>query len=141
MRATSARIVAGVRRRLRYSGVRAEPGVTLRELEIAGERLLLGDLDGSIAILVVSNEIGHGAYDFGDLDLRPGDVVIDIGAHVGIVSIFLAKRFPGVRVLAFEPLPRTFAVLQANLRRNRVRNVTAFNMAVSGDGADIEIIS
>lgn len=50
--------------------------------------------------------------------LRPGDVAVDVGAHVG----YFARRFartvgPGGRVLAFEPHAATHALLSANLAR------------------------
>jgi FkbM family methyltransferase len=138
---TPKRVADGFRRRLKYSGVRAEPGVVLRELQVCGEQLLLGDVAGSVAVEVVAGEVGQGAYDFRDIELEPGDTVLDIGAHVGVVSIFLAKRHPDVRVLAFEPVPRVFELLSANLRRNRVHNVSAYNLAVTGDGRDLDLIT
>jgi Met-10+ like-protein len=122
---TPKRVADGFRRRLKYSGVRAEPDVVLRELHVCGEQLLLGDIAGSVAVEVVAGEVGHGAYDFRDIEIQPGDTILDIGAHIGVVSIFLAKRHPDVRVLAFEPVPRVFELLSANLRRNRVHNVSA----------------
>jgi FkbM family methyltransferase len=42
--------------------------------------------------------------------IRPGDVVIDAGAHIGAVSRLFAER--GARVLAFEPHPQAFAALR-----------------------------
>lgn len=62
--------------------------------------------------------------------LRPGMRVVDIGAHVG----YHTKRFArlvGERgiVLAFEPDPGTFRLLQANLHKQR--NVYLFNVAVT----------
>jgi FkbM family methyltransferase len=141
VQSTPKRVADGFRRRLRYSGVRAEPDVVLRELDVGGEQLLLGDIAGSVAVEVVAGEVGHGAYDFRDIDLEPGATVLDIGAHIGVVSIFLAKRHPNVSILAFEPVPRVFELLAANLKRNRVHNVSAYNLAVTGDGRDLELFS
>jgi FkbM family methyltransferase len=135
------RIADGVRRRVRYSGVRAEPGIVLRELDVDGERMLLGDVEGSVAVEVVAGEVGQGAYDFRDIDIAPGDTILDIGAHIGIVSIYLAKRHPDARILAFEAVPRVFDLLVANVKRNKVRNVVPFNVAVTGDGRDLDLVS
>jgi FkbM family methyltransferase len=66
--------------------------------------------------------------------LREGDTIIDIGAHVGVVSIYLAKKFPLVTVYAIEPDPRNYACLLRNIALNGVANVVAINKAVSGDG-------
>ena len=64
--------------------------------------------------------------------LQPGDWAIDVGANVGQYT----KRFsdlvgPRGRVLAFEPVPATFALLAANAERFAHGNVSLFNAAVS----------
>lgn len=64
---------------------------------------------------------------------RPGDTVVDVGAHVGVLSLYLAKKYPYVRIYAVEPDPVNFACLERNIELNGVANVTAINKAVSGD--------
>jgi FkbM family methyltransferase len=65
---------------------------------------------------------------------REGDTVIDVGAHVGVVSIYLAKKFPFITVYAIEPDPQNYACLKRNIELNGVTNVTALHKAVTGDG-------
>lgn len=65
---------------------------------------------------------------------REGDTVIDVGAHVGVVSIYLAKKFPFLKVYAIEPNPVSYACLKRNIELNGVTNVTALHRAVSEDG-------
>ncbi|MFP4320887.1 MAG: FkbM family methyltransferase [Anaerolineales bacterium] len=49
--------------------------------------------------------------------LRPGMVVLDVGAHVGYYARLAAPLVGRTgRVLAFEPHPRTYATLHANLQ-------------------------
>jgi FkbM family methyltransferase len=61
-----------------------------------------------------------------------GDIAIDIGACVGHYT-YLFSRLVGSegRVFAFEPDPLMFRILQENIKRNSLSNVTALNMAVS----------
>lgn len=66
--------------------------------------------------------------------LRPGDVVVDIGAHLGVLALTLALRHPYVRVYAIEPDPLAFACLQRNLALNGAANVIALNLALAADG-------
>jgi FkbH-like protein/FkbM family methyltransferase len=40
--------------------------------------------------------------------------VIDIGANIGLFSLFVRSEAPGATVLAYEPSPAAFAVLKAN---------------------------
>jgi len=66
--------------------------------------------------------------------LRPGNVVLDVGANHGIVSLECA-RFVGStgRVHAFEPAPATRNYLIRHLKINNVDNVSVFRVAV-GEG-------
>ena len=64
--------------------------------------------------------------------IREGDWVLDIGANIGHYT----KRFSELagasgRILAFEPVPDTFALLTANVRLFAHANVSLFNAAVS----------
>lgn len=56
--------------------------------------------------------------------LRPGDVVLDIGANIGYYSV-LAGKIVGKRgrVFAFEPDPYTYGKLCQNVRINRLQDV------------------
>ncbi len=49
-------------------------------------------------------------------DLQDVRLVIDCGANVGFSSAFFLSHFPSCRVLAIEPDPGNFAMLQRNLR-------------------------
>ncbi len=64
--------------------------------------------------------------------VRPGQVVMDIGANVGFYTL-LSSQLVGEkgRVVAFEPLPRNIAFLREHLRINRVQNATLIEAAVS----------
>jgi FkbM family methyltransferase len=67
---------------------------------------------------------------------RVGDIVVDVGAHVGVVSIYLAKKYPFIKVYAIEPDPLNYACLKRNIELNGVMNVIAVNKAVTGDGQE-----
>lgn len=64
--------------------------------------------------------------------LRPGDMAIDVGAHVGYFAV-LFRLCVGERgsVLAFEPMPTTYRQLLRNVLGNRFRNVMALPIALS----------
>jgi FkbM family methyltransferase len=50
--------------------------------------------------------------------LRPGGVLVDVGANVGLYSIQLARRVERLKVLAFEPVAATYETLRRNLVKN-----------------------
>lgn len=72
--------------------------------------------------------------------IGPGQNVIDVGAHIGYFTLVMAGLV-GDRgsVLAFEPDPDNFALLQANLRLNRTRNVLAEAKALSDRAGRAEL--
>lgn len=58
-------------------------------------------------------------------------VVIDIGAHVGIYSLY-ATQSPGTKVFAFEPVPENFFLLRENIQQNGLgERIFSFPVAVS----------
>jgi len=61
--------------------------------------------------------------------IKRGDVVVDLGAHVGEVSIKCARR--GAEVYAFEAHPGIFEVLREKTRD--YPNIHVFNEAVSDE--------
>lgn len=50
-----------------------------------------------------------------------GQTIFDIGAHQGVYSKQLRKRFPTAAIYAFEPNAETFRILESNLVSDRVR--------------------
>jgi len=64
--------------------------------------------------------------------LRPGDVVYDIGAHVGLYTLLSSARVRTEgHVYAFEPLPRNLHYLRRHIELNRLSNCTVVAAAVS----------
>jgi FkbM family methyltransferase len=64
--------------------------------------------------------------------LRPGDWVVDVGANVGRYTCHMSRCVgPTGRVLAFEPIPESFALLTANVYASGATNVSLFNIALS----------
>ena len=58
---------------------------------------------------------------------------LDIGAHVGAVSVYLARKFE--RVIAFEAIPSTFEFLRLNTAE--IPNITALNVAVGSAAGEV----
>ena len=50
------------------------------------------------------------------IEVRPGDVVLDIGANIGVAAAFFAVECGAGLVHSFEPIAPIFAYLEQNLR-------------------------
>lgn len=72
--------------------------------------------------------------------LRPGDVVLDVGANVGLTTLVAARAVgEGGKVYAFEPHPAVFAFLKDNLALNGAANVVAENVALGDREGTVRI--
>jgi FkbM family methyltransferase len=103
------------------------------------------DLDGTRFRFLIGDSIGRQWYDnesrsgmtpeqafMRDRMIRPGDVIIDCGAHHGMETIpFALWAGSKGRVLAFEPIEENFQILTANVALNGLQNVTCFQYAIS----------
>lgn len=78
----------------------------------------------------------YNAYETHELNfmtavLRPGDVVIDIGANIGLFALVAARAVgPGGSVHAFEPVPGNCERLEENVQLNGFTNVKLNRSAV-----------
>jgi FkbM family methyltransferase len=82
--------------------------------------------------LYVGSSFEPNEFAFFDRALRPGMTVVDIGANEGLYTLFAGRRIgPSGRLIAVEPSSRERAILQANLARNRLRNVTVVPHALA----------
>lgn len=62
--------------------------------------------------------------------VREGDIVIDIGAHIGHYTLIASKRAGHTgKVVAIEAHPYNFEILKRNIKLNKLTNVTALNVA------------
>jgi FkbM family methyltransferase len=76
--------------------------------------------------LALYGEFSEGEAAMFRLLVKPGDMVVEVGANLGAHTVLLA-RLAGASgaVLAFEPQPILFQVLCANLVLNQITNVVA----------------
>lgn len=96
---------------------------------IYGNWFRFQDEPGSITPHIVYEEISRGFY-HPQQKLKPGDVVVDLGAHVGMFTIPLAKRNPEVEFICVEPDTRNFTNLTYNVQRSSLENVKLLHLGL-----------
>ena len=86
-------------------------------------------------IVVLEDTFLRGHYEF-SLEDEP-EVIVDAGAHIGLVTVLFANRYPDCRIIAIEPEPENFELLCANTEG--YGNVTRVNAALWFERARLEI--
>ena len=67
------------------------------------------------------------------------NTIIDIGANTGQFSLTINALFPHARIVAFEPLPQCFDMLQKNLAH--IRDHVALNAALGDEVGNVDFES
>lgn len=68
-------------------------------------------------------------------DLTDGDVVFDVGANIGLFTLYLNTLARRLTVHCFEPIPQTFEALRVNMARHDRLAATLHNVgAANRDG-------
>ena len=69
---------------------------------------------------------------------KKNNVIIDIGAHIGLFSIYALKYNPK-EIIAFEPIKENYNLFKENILLNKIKNIKCYNVAVSDEKSEVEI--
>ena len=81
-------------------------------------------------LMVLFKEIFIDSEYYTDLSHRGKPLILDCGANIGMATIFFKWRYPNSEIYCFEPDLNTFLILQKNVIKNQLNNVTLYNAAV-----------
>jgi FkbM family methyltransferase len=104
-------------------------------------------LPGGLEIILGKKEnygsavYAHGLSDHGELLflahlMRPGDLFADIGANVGMYSVWVTGT-TGANAISVEPVPETFRALKQNIRLNDLGRLIEAHQAAAGAEAGV----
>jgi FkbM family methyltransferase len=65
--------------------------------------------------------------------------VVDIGAHIGLFSLFALRVLQANRIISVEPDPANFELLAKNISANHLEDATLINVAIAGESGDRRI--
>jgi len=68
---------------------------------------------------------------------RRDPLIIDAGSNIGMSLLYFKHTYPQARVIAFEPDPTIFGILQENVTRNRLADVTLINAGLSAQAGKV----
>lgn len=127
-------------RRKRLAWWQSQAGNRQVEVRIqAGLRMQLYP-DCYLSRLIYCEDYEPSERDFLKRFLKPGDIFVDIGANIGLYTV-LAGRYVGERghVYAFEPCAKTYQRLLANVKLNKLANVSCCQTALSDHSGCLDL--
>lgn len=75
-------------------------------------------------------------FDKGIYDIKlnkTNPVIFDLGAHIGLSILFFKSKYPDSQIVAFEPNPNIFPILEENILYNKIENVELHNTALGNN--------
>jgi len=112
-----------------YVGIRARHliGVGGPDFPVLGFSLVVPSR--AMALHLYREIILSQVYAFSCASLNP--LIIDCGSNVGMSVLFFKRLFPKAHIIAVEPDPETFGVLQRNISQNGLADVVLHNKAIA----------
>lgn len=72
--------------------------------------------------------------------IRPGDVILDVGANIGFHSLYFSTLTgPNGKVIAIEPINQNFLAMQSNIALNGFENIITIQKALANETKEIQI--
>jgi len=78
-------------------------------------------------------------YKITGFDMDENDIIIDIGAHIGLFSLFASQYCKNGKIYCFEPIKKNYDILIENIELNKIKNIIPFNYAVSKESNHTKI--
>lgn len=76
----------------------------------------------TIAVIFIKKDYGK---------IKDNSIIIDIGANIGVFSIYAASTSKNTIVYAYEPMPKSYSLLLKNININKFeRNILPFKLGV-----------
>lgn len=113
----------------------------LETQEVNGITMTFLDLQNSWTVTEVFEELRKNPYGIDDIILSENDIIIDVGANIGMFSIYAHMKF-GCKIIAFEPIKVNYDNFKRNVLLNNL-NPDYFeihNCAISDiEGSELKI--
>lgn len=100
-------------------------------IDVLGHQMVLAAPGRYPPVAMAMGEYEEQTTSLFERTLKPGMVMIDVGAHVGYFSLLAARQIgPEGMVFSFEPDPINYELLVQNIELNKYNNISPVNAAV-----------
>ncbi|GAB4026228.1 FkbM family methyltransferase [Spirosoma koreense] len=97
---------------------------------------------GKFDIAMLTEVLGFNVYEKASdrIEIRPDDIVYDVGAFIGDFAIYASSRASKGHVYSFEPSQSNFDLLKKNIELNDRKNVTPVDKGVNGTPITVDLL-
>jgi FkbM family methyltransferase len=74
-------------------------------------------------------------------NLKDNSTFLDIGANIGIYSVYIAQKYPKTNILSIEAHPEVFSLLEENKHLNKLSNLSVYNKCASNKNDQINFMN
>ena len=78
-------------------------------------------------------------YSSQNFSIKNYDIVIDVGAHIGLFALFASQYCKNGQIYCFEPVGENYKLLLDNIKLNQLTNIIPLNCAVSNKLSKVKI--
>jgi len=72
--------------------------------------------------------------------IPPEGIILDVGANIGIMSVWLAKKYPRAQIYSFEPIPHNIKALKRIITHFNLKNVVVVEKALGNENKFVEMV-
>ncbi|KAB8205210.1 hypothetical protein BDV34DRAFT_235315 [Aspergillus parasiticus] len=69
-------------------------------------------------------------HEYDKVELPKAPFIVDVGANIGLFSLYMKGKYPLAKIIAFEPAPENFEALERNLAFHMASTVKAYPYAL-----------
>jgi len=115
----------------------------MRRLTIGGVELSTIDRDDADTAYIYNEVFKSHIYHFDRMRLPAHPTIMDVGANIGVYSIWAHRRYRPRAIYCYEASPRTFVCLQDNIARliRPDTEVRAFNRAIAARSGESLVLN
>jgi len=78
-------------------------------------------------------------YSGDDFPISNDDVIIDVGAHIGLFALFASQFCKNGKIFCYEPIKENYKILIENIEMNQIQNIFPNNLAVTKKTSRVKI--
>ena len=94
---------------------------------------------GTTDLMALTNVWMINEYHVEDFEINRNDVVIDIGAHIGLFALFASQFCKNGKIFCYEPIKENYKILIENIEMNQIQNIFPNNLAVTKETSRVKI--